>query len=222
MSNVIVVASHMDDEVIGCGGTIARHVYKGDKVTVCVVANRVYNHTYDPKDNLAEMDDLKAAQKVLGYQNLICLKFMDEQLHGSFVGIVADMERVVSDVKPDVVYIPHRGDYHQDHRTVHEAMMVVCRPYGGHGISMLAAYEATSSTGIISNVSDWPFDPNLHVDMDKYLDLKIDALNCYRREAREWPNPRSPEAVKVHAQRRGMEVGLHAAEAFRMLRRIER
>lgn len=222
MSNVIIVAGHYDDEVLGCGGTIAKHVNKGDKVSVCVVANRVYNHIYDPKDNLAEMEDLKAAQKVLGYHNLIGLRFMDEQLHNSFVAIVADLERVVADVKPDIVYIPHRGDYHQDHRVVHDAMMVVCRPHAGHGISMLVAYETTSSTGIIPSCNDWPFNPNLYVDISDFLFDKIKALGCYRREARKLPNPRSIEGVSINAQRRGMEVGLHAAEAFMVLRRIEK
>lgn len=219
---VCVVACHYDDEVLGCGGTIARHVSKGDNVTVCVVANRVYNHAYDPKDNLAEIDDLKAAQKALGYQNLICLKFMDEQLHNSFVGIVADLERVVADVKPDIVYIPHRGDYHQDHRTVHDAMMVVCRPHAGHGISMLAAYETTSSTGIIPACDDWSFNPNYYVDISDFVLLKRYALSCYRREKRKWPNPRSGGGVIINAQRRGIEVGFNAAEAFVVLRRIEK
>ena len=215
---VLVIAPHMDDEVLGCGGTIIRHVDSGDQVTVCIVANRAYDHKYELNLIEQEKDCCKKAKQVLSYQNLIFLDLPDEQLDQSQIDIIIPLEKVVTECKPDIVYTCHRGDLNQDHRAVFEAVRVVCRPNAKHVVSTLRAFEVPSSTDQVAATSEWPFLPNYYVNLKETLERKVRAMACYSKESKPFPHPRSAEGLRVYAQKRGMEVGVEAAEAFVVLR----
>ena len=212
----------MDDEVLGLGATIARHVDGGDEVTVVVVANRAYGHGYDRELTAREKRACRDAQGHLGYQNLINLELPDEKLDAQQIDVVVPIENVVNKASPEVIYIPHRGDYHQDHRAISDATRVICRPYAQTRVDTIRVYETTSSTGHAPDQSDWPFLPSWYVDVSKTLDRKIAAMTCYEEEGRSYPHPRSLEGIRIHAQNRGMEVGLDVAEAFVLLRNVWR
>ena len=215
---VLVIAPHMDDEVLGCGGTIIRHVDSGDHVTVCIVANSAYNHKYD--QNLIEQEKgcCKKAKEILSYQDLIFLDLYDEKLDQSQIDIIIPLEEVVTKCKPGIVYAPHRGDLNQDHRAVFEAARVVCRPNAGHRVTTLRAFEVPSSTDQVPEALEWPFLPNYYVNVKSSLEQKVEAMACYSKESKPFPHPRSAEGLRVYAQKRGMEVGVEAAEAFVVLR----
>ena len=215
---VIIIAPHMDDEVLGCGGTIVRHINAGDHVTVCVVANRAYNHEYDPELIEKEKASCKKAQTILSYQDLVFLDLPDEQLDHSQIDIIIPLEEVVNRCRPDIVYVPHRGDLNQDHRAIFEAARVVCRPNAEHRITTLRAYEVPSSTDQIPGVNEWPFLPNYYVNVKESLEQKVKAMACYSKESKPFPHPRSSEGLRVFAKKRGMEAGIEAAEAFVILR----
>jgi N-acetylglucosamine malate deacetylase 1 len=215
---VLVIAPHMDDEVLGCGGTIVRHVDFGDHVTVCIVANRAYNHKYEPKLIEREKNSCKNAKEILSYQNLIFLDLLDEKLDNSQIDIIIPLEEVVTACKPDIVYIPHRGDLNQDHRAVFEATRVACRPNASHRVSILKAFEVPSSTDQVPGSNEWPFLPNYYVNISSTLGKKVEAMSCYSKESKSFPHPRSREGLRIYAQKRGMEVGIEAAEAFVILR----
>lgn len=215
---ILVIAPHMDDEVLGCGGTIVRHTDKGDEVSVCVVANRAYHHEYDPARIAEEKEDCRGAQRVLGYRELLFLDMPDERLDACQVDLIVPIEKVVNRLRPEVVYLPHRGDLNQDHRAVFEAVRVACRPYAAHRVGTLRAFEVPSSSDQVPSISEWPFCPTVYVNIAEVLDRKIQAMTCYRSETRAFPNPRSAEGLAIHAKKRGMEVGMNAAEAFMLLR----
>lgn len=215
---VLIIAPHMDDEVLGCGGTIKRHVLAGDTVTVCIVANRAYGHKYDPVLINREKEACRSAQKVLGYQDLIFLDLPDEKLDASQIEIIIPLEEIVQFSNPDIVYIPHRGDNNQDHRAVFEAARVTCRPHALPKAITLRVYEVPSSTDFVPTYSEWPFQPNYYVDISETLEDKIKAIACYEAESRVFPHSRSPEGLTVYAKKRGMEIGLKAAEAFMVIR----
>ena len=215
---VLIVAPHMDDEVLSCGGTIIRHVDSGDHVTVCIVANRAYNHKYDQNLIEQEKDCCKKAKEILSYQDLVFLDLPDEQLDRSQIDIIIPLEEIVNSCKPDIVYIPNRGDLNQDHRAVFEAARVVCRPHAGHRVTTLRAFEVPSSTDQVPEALEWPFLPNYYVNVKSSLEQKIEAMACYSKESKSFPHPRSAEGLRVYAQKRGMEVGIEAAEAFVVLR----
>lgn len=215
---VLVIAPHMDDEVLGAGGTIARHVVTRDEVWVCFVAHRVYNHRYDPEKNKVEMDAAEAARKVLGYHQAIFLNLPDERLDACLQEIIIPLESCIAQVQPQIVYVPHRGDNNQDHRAVFQAAMVALRPAANPGIRRLLSYEVPSSTEQAPPVMECAFSPNSYVNIEQYLETKLRAMDCYGTETRAFPHPRSQEALSITARRRGIEIGFAAAEAFAILR----
>lgn len=217
---VLVIAPHMDDEVLGVGGTIARHVDLGDEVSVCIVANRAYDHQYNPVLIEEQKDAAKQAQRILSYRYLHFLDLPDEQLDDKLINIIVPLESVYLDFKPEIVYINHGGDIHQDHQAVFKAARIVCRPVGEHRAKKILAYEIPSSTEQSSHYLEDQFIPNFYVDIDSYLERKIQALACYERESRPFPHPRSLEGIRIYAKKRGTEVGFSAAEAFSIINEL--
>jgi LmbE family N-acetylglucosaminyl deacetylase len=215
---ILVIAPHMDDEVLGGGGAIVRHVRAGDQVAVCLVANRAYGHRYDQALIDREKQACQRAQTILGYQNPVFLDLQDEKLDHSQIELIIPLEETVNSIRPDIVYLPHRGDLNQDHRAVFDAALVACRPLSAHRVKGLRVYEVPSSTDQVPGMNAWPFLPNYYVDISEVLDKKIAALAAYEAESRAYPHPRSPEGLRAYARKRGMEVGMEAAEAFMVLR----
>lgn len=217
-NKVLVIAPHMDDEVLGCGGTIRRHLAQGDSVTVVFVAYRIYDHQFDDQKNAAEVKHARKAQAVLGYQACAFLNLSDERLDGYLQDIIIPLEAQIEAVKPDTVYIPFLQDNNQDHRAVFNAARVALRPVAVPFIKKVLMYEVPSSTEQSPQVAQNVFVPNCHVDISSGIDKKIRALRCYETEKRVFPHPRSEEAVIVLAQKRGIEAGFTHAEAFMTVR----
>jgi LmbE family N-acetylglucosaminyl deacetylase len=215
---VLVIAAHMDDEVLGVGGTIAKHVKAGDTVTVCIACKRAYNHKFDPKIVEEEKEAAKRAAKVLGYQDVRFLDLRDELLDERLLDVIIPLEECVLDVRPSVVYTQHRGDSNQDHRAVFGASLIACRTIAHYKVPRLLAYEVSSSTDIAPPFLEYAFQPNFYVNISDFLDRKIEAMKAYTRELHEFPHPRSIKGIEVFAQKRGMEIGFQAAEAFMAIR----
>ncbi len=216
--NVLVICAHMDDETLGVGGTIARHTDSGDIVTVWIATKRAYNHQFDPKLVLEEKEAAMRAAQVLGYQDIRFLDLQDELLDERLLDIIIPLEQCVNEVTPSVVYTPHRGDSNQDHRAVFQASLIACRAISGHKVPRLLSYEVPSSTDQAPPFAEYAFQPNYYVNISDFLDRKTEALKAYARELREFPHPRSIKGIEVLAQKRGMEIGFAAAEAFAVIR----
>lgn len=217
---ILVIAPHMDDEVLGCGGVICKHVASGDDVDVIFVAHRIYAHAYDAEKNETEKSHALKAKRILGYRDAIFLDMNDERLDGSVQDVVVALEKHVNILKPDIVYIPFRGDNHQDHRAVFDAARVVLRPSATAFIKNIYMYEVPSSTEQSPAMIENAFLPVHYADIKPYVDKKIEALLCYETEKRDFPNPRSHEAIRLVAGKRGTESGFVSAEAFMIIRSI--
>lgn len=215
---VLVIAPHMDDEVLGMGGTIARHVAEGDEVYVCFVAHRIYERKYDEEKNRVEIQCALKAKEVLGYKEAEFFNLNDERLDACIQDILIPLEAYINKVKPDIVYVNHRGDNHQDHKAVFQAAMVALRPSATPGIKKILCYEVPSSTEQSPPFSDLAFMPNRYVNIERYLKAKVNALHCYQTEKREFPHPRSDKGLEILAMKRGSEIGFKAAEAFVIIR----
>ena len=215
---VLVISPHMDDEVLGVGGTIAKHVENGDEVYVCFIANRIYNHKYDKVASDKEMDNALKAKKVLEYKESKFLNLNDERLDLCIQDILIPLESYKSEINPELVYINHGGDNHQDHKAVFRAAMVATRPAIAKSIKKILVYESPSSTEQSPPIPEYAFLPSFYVNIEKFIDKKIQALKCYERESRKFPHPRSLEGVEVLAKKRGVEIGFSASEAFVILR----
>jgi len=215
---VLVIAAHMDDETLGMGGTIARHVHNGDDVHVCVVCQRAYDHEFRPELVEAERQSTLRAAEVLGYGTPIFLDLRDELLDERLLDVIVPLESCVARIRPDVVYTNHRGDANQDHRAVFHASLIACRSISSPKVPRVLTYEVPSSTDQAPPFPEYAFQPNFYVDIAGFLERKLTALQAYTHELRAFPHPRSIRGVEVLALKRGMEVGFPAAEAFTIVR----
>jgi LmbE family N-acetylglucosaminyl deacetylase len=220
---VLVIAAHPDDEVLGCGGTIARHADAGDSVDILLVADGVSARPDAPQTASERRDCARLAAKTLGAREPGFLDVPDNRLDGvELLDLVQAIERLISRLEPELVYTHHGGDLNIDHRVVHQAVVTALRPLPGRRCKGILAFEVLSSTEWASDAIGHGFRPNHFVDVSATIERKMDALRCYQAEMRPFPHSRSCEAVRALATLRGASAGLVAAEAFSIVRWIER
>jgi LmbE family N-acetylglucosaminyl deacetylase len=215
---ILVIAPHMDDEVLGCGGTIARYVKEGHEVHVVIIAHRIYDHHFDSAEYEREKKCTVYAKEILGYQDLTFLNLNDERLDACLQDIIIPLEKLVQDFQPEWVFLCHRGDNNQDHRAVFHAARVVLRQTVTPFIKKILCYEVPSSTEQSPPFPEDAFIPNVYVNIEKTLAKKITAMKCYDTEKRTYPHPRSKEALEITAKKRGIEAAYIVAEAFVLYR----
>lgn len=215
---ILVIAPHMDDEALGCGGVICKHVQAGDDVNVIFVAHRIYNHVYDSKKNEIERSHALKAKEALGYKNAIFLDMSDERLDASVQNIIIALEEHARSFDPEIVYVPFRGDNNQDHRAAFDAARVAFRPSAASSVKAVRMYEVPSSTEQSPPMAETVFTPNCYVNIEDFIDKKIKAVQCYETEKRAFPHSRSIDAIKILAAKRGIDIGFKCAEAFMILR----
>ncbi len=227
MANILVVAAHPDDEVLGCGGAIARHVVHGDAVHVLILAEGITSRAQE-RDREVATEDLhhlargaEAAHRILGSASLQLEDFPDNRMDSvDLLTIVKRIETAIDLHRPTTLYTHHAGDVNIDHRRIHDAVVTACRPVPGQSVRELLFFEVPSSTEWQPPGSAAPFLPNVFVDISSVLEKKVAALDCYDSEMRDFPHPRSVRAVTALAQWRGATAGLQAAEAFMLGRQI--
>lgn len=224
--NVLVVAAHPDDELLGCGGTAARLAREGHAVYMAILGEGLTSRTAQPADVSA------SALKTLGgcSQRVADLLGVKElTLHGlpdnrfdtlPLLEVVKVVEGLVERWRPAAIYTHHGGDLNVDHQVVSRAVLTATRPMENHPVRELYMFEIASSTEWAFQQLSPVFKPNVFVDIDATLSLKLEGMGMYETEARKFPHPRSAEALKAIAQRWGSVVGLKAAEAFEVVRLI--
>lgn len=214
---VLVIAAHPDDGALGCGGAIARYIKEGKEAYLCIVT-RVYTPDWTQKYLENRDKQIDASNKILGIKKTLSLDFPAVKLDTVPQKKLNDaLTQVIREVAPELVYIPHMGDLNRDHRLVFEASLVATRPVG-NAVKGILSYETLSTT-------EWgqvfaPFVPNVYIDITETFDTKLKAVAAYADEIRAYPHPRSPEAVKALAQKRGSEAGVALAEAFTLIREL--
>jgi Uncharacterized proteins, LmbE homologs len=219
--NVLVIAPHPDDEVLGCGGTITKRVAQGHTVYVCVVTKGcepLFREEYIEKGRF----ECRTADKFLGVKETVFLDFPAAMLEEIKRYQLNDaILNVVQRIKPDEVYMPHRGDMQLDHKMVVDAAMVALRPKYKHIVKRIYAYETLSETGWdISNTVN-EFIPNVYEDISDTLELKLKAMALFKSQLGVFPEARSLEALESLAKFRGATVNCKAAEAFSLIREIK-
>ena len=222
---VLVVAAHPDDEVLGCGGTMARHATDGDWVGAMFLADGVSSRTGAEPTQCLLLEQREAAAQaaasLLGAQQSRFFRLPDNRLDSvPLLDLVRTIESVIAEVRPDIVYTHHGGDLNIDHALVHRAVVTACRPVPSCGVRAIYAFETPSSTEWSSAAIGEAFRPTRFADISAHLDSKIAALNCYGTEMPQFPHPRSTQAVMALAALRGATAGVHAAEAFQIVREV--
>jgi len=218
MASVLVVAAHPDDEVLGCGGTIARHVSAGDGVHVLIVAQGVMARRNAARGDLeAHREAARRACDILGVTSLTLGDYPDNRLDSvDRLEITRFIETHILETSPHTVYTHHYGDANVDHRRAAECVLTACRPLPGASVKRVLLFETPSSTEWGSPAQ--PFTPNWFVDISATLDRKLAAVREYAGELRDFPHPRSEDGVTHLASWRGDTAGVPAAGAFFLAR----
>jgi len=222
---ILVIAAHPDDEILGCGGAMARHSAEGDKVYTLIMGEGIA-----ARDGISLEDRNEAQEKLLrsaiqanktvGASLLEFQKLADNRMDQlCLLDIVKLIEAQIELYKPTVIYTHYPQDLNIDHRLTSQAVITACRPLPGFCVKEILFFEVISST-------EWqlagvdPFAPNYFVDISNFLELKLEALKAYESEMRSWPHARSLENVAHLAHFRGASLGLNAAESFMLGRGV--
>lgn len=226
----LVVAAHPDDEVLGVGGTMRGMADRDTEVFVVYVATGIagrYDQSDADRDEVArQIEQLKSdsrdAAKLLKVGKTFFLDLPDNRLDTvSRMDIARQLQEISFGLEPDIVFTHHHGDYNWDHNIVHEASLMAFRAdHGAFFPKTILSYEVPSATERAFQHPASVFCPTTFVDIKDTIESKKAALACYRSEARDYPHPRSPQAVEHWAAKRGNEVGLEFAEAFQLIRTV--
>ncbi|GGI82121.1 PIG-L deacetylase family protein [Legionella impletisoli] len=220
---VLICAAHPDDEVLGCGGTIAKFSDEGADVHILFLADGVSSR--DPKESNKLINSSEArrqsayiAADILGVKSLMFGDFPDNRMDSiGLLEIVKFIENKINEFQPQILLTHYSSDLNIDHRIVNQAVITACRPQPDFFVETLLFFEVCSST-------EWQipttFSPNWFVDIAKYLELRSKALEAYSAELRAWPHSRSLKAINHLANWRGASIGVEAAEAFMLGRRV--
>ena len=235
--NILIIVAHPDDEVLGMGGTILKHTSRGDLVTIVymttgITSRRSLNYRNLPTYKLTKKNELVVKKQIVGLRKdaekackllkvkeNIFLDFPDNEMDTvPLLKIIKTIEKLVREIKPDRIYTSHYGDLNIDHRIVFEATLTACRPVG-LPVKEIICFEILSST-------EWAFPyrfkPNYFVNIKNELDKKIKSMQAYKNEIREFPHPRSVENIENSAHRWGTVSGFHSAEAFEIVKKLEK
>jgi N-acetylglucosamine malate deacetylase 1 len=221
-TTVLVIATHPDDEVLGCGGVMARHAAAGDEVHVLVMSRGV-EELFAAELIARTRAELAVAHSVIGVKTATFLDFPAPKLDMVPVHQLADaLLGQLRKIRPDVLYIPHQGDLHSDHKATYWAALVAARPNGGPSPSRILCYETLSETEWGAPTSAEAFVPTVFVNITEYIPIKIRAMACYETQLQAPPHPRSLKAIEALAVYRGAAVSVAAAEAFELVREVSR
>lgn len=224
MKNILVVAPHADDEVLGCGGTIAKHIRANDKVYVAIMTNAAIGapELFDNNTLQAVRAEALESHKTLGVAETFFYEFPAPQLEQyPQYKIAGVLNTLIKDKQIDVMYIPHKGDLHLDHGVIYNASLVAARPLPGQTVRHIYAYETLSET-------EWGHPTVEAVFIPRYFNVlsnddfasKVKAMECFSSQLKAFPNTRSIKAIEHLSALRGAYVGATNAESFDIIRSI--
>ena len=223
MSTVIVVAPHPDDETLGCGGTLLRHIANGDAVHWLIATDMQTEYGLPEVQVRRRQAEIQKVAMAFGFSKVHNLGFPPAKLDTVPMGdLVLSIGQIIKKISPAVVYLPFRGDVHTDHAVVFDAVASCAKGFRSASILRVLCYETLSETEFGLNPEGARFSPNSFVDITPYIDRKIEIAQIYKEEIGEFPFPRSAGALRALAQVRGATCGCHAAESFMILREINR
>lgn len=217
---VAVIAAHPDDETLGVGGTIGRHVADGDTVHV-IVMTETYPPVWQESEKARRQEQAREAAAVLGVAGITFAGFPTVKLNAlPAIDLAGYLIAQLRQLSPAVVYAPPFGDVNQDHEAAFRAALVACRPLPGCTVRALYSYEIPPTTRFANPADTARWQATTYVDITAHLDRKLRAMACYAAELRELPHPRSMEGIRLYARERGLSVGCEYAEALCLVREV--
>jgi LmbE family N-acetylglucosaminyl deacetylase len=226
--NVLIVAAHPDDEILGCGGTAVRLAKEKHAVYTLIIGEGITSRDErrDRSRRDREIHELKksvgAANKIVGVRKVYFCDLPDNRFDTvPLLDLIKTIEKFKEQVNPDIIFTHHHADLNIDHQRTFQAVMTAFRPIKGERVKEIYSFEIPSSTEWSTPSASSYFMPNYFVDISDTLKTKIEAMRKYSSEIRDFPHPRSPEAIEIISRRWGIQVGTEAAEAFEVVRIIK-
>lgn len=221
MSKIVVVAPHPDDETLGCGGTLLKHKHQGDEIVWLVITDILETEGFLAEKIAARNQEIETVGKLYGCDQVYRLSFPTTKLDTFPLGqVIESISAVMRKEKPDIIYLPYHGDVHTDHKIVFDAVISCTKWFRYPSIKRILCYETLSETDFGINPDYNGFRPNVFVNIEEYIEKKIDIMRIYESELGELPFPRSEQAIQALAMLRGATSGYKAAEAFMLLKEI--
>jgi N-acetylglucosamine malate deacetylase 1 len=223
MKNIIVLSAHPDDEVLGAGGTLLKHKASGDHIYWIIATNMAVKYGYSKTDVTRRKNEIEKVGKHLGVKKIFDLGFPPMELTSEILpSLIKQISEIFNKVKPEIVYSVHRSDAHSDHRLLAEAVFSCTKSFRYPFIKKVLMYECISETEFAPQFQDTVFIPNYFVDISEFLEKKIQVMRIYKTELGQHPFPRNEKNIEALATYRGAIAGTRFAEAFQIVKIIEK
>lgn len=223
MGKIIVISAHPDDETLGAGGTLLKHKAQGDQVYWLIVTN-VFEHQGFTAERVASRQaEIEEVANAFRFDGVYKLDYPTMTLSSStLLTLVPDISKVFSEVQPDTIYCLNRSDAHSDHRILFDAVMACTKSFRYPYVKKVLMYECLSETEFAPALPEKVFMPNYYVDITPYMDEKLRIMRVFDSELGAHPFPRSEDNIKALAHYRGASVGVVYAEAFQLIKYIDK
>lgn len=222
MTRILAISPHPDDETLGCGGALLKHVSNGDEAAWLTMTAIFSEYGFSEERISSRKKEIEKVSEAYGFVENYGLDFpatkMDEQPLGDVIGQISG---IVKEFKPEVIYLPFPGDAHSDHLVVFKAAIACVKTFRYPFVKSVRVYETISETDFGIDPTNRPFEPNLFMDISNFIDKKIEIMKMYEGEILPAPFPRSEETIRAQATVRGAVTGTSAAEAFMLIREIQ-
>ena len=220
-NKVLIIAAHPDDESIGCGGTILKHISNKEEVNIIFLTNGISARSNKSIEINKRKKNLLKAMKLLGVRKFFSLDYPDNKLDTiPLLDIIKKVEKLISKINPNIIYTHHIGDLNIDHNIAHKVAITACRPEPDSLVKKIYTFEVLSSTNWQSPLKNC-FVPNHFVEINNQIKKKLLVIDCYKDEIKKCPHTRSKENIVNLAKLRGNSIGVNFAEAFSLIRSIE-
>lgn len=217
---VLVIAPHPDDETLGCGGSLLKHIDNGDLVYWLIVTNAFPNKFYNWNEEMISVrqQEIDIVSKLYGFEETIKLNFPSSELDiVPMHELVGSISGVIKEVLPEIVYLPNRSDVHTDHQIIFKAAYSCTKNFRFPFIEKVLMYETLSETEFTPALTEYAFIPNVFNDISGFFERKIEIMEIYKSEIMNSPLPRSIDSIRSHSKCRGSRIGSEYAEAFQLI-----
>lgn len=221
--NIIVISAHPDDEIIGCGGSLLKHKANGDELFWLIVTNVFENQGFTKQRVVSRQQEIEHVKSRIGFKNVYKLDYPTANLDSASVNtLIPKISTIFNDIQPEVIYLMNRSDVHSDHRITFDAVIACTKSFRYPFIKKVLMYECISETEFAPALPENIFIPNYFADISEHLNEKIEIMKIYKSELGEHPFPRSAKNIECLAAFRGAIAGVEYAEAFMLIKMIDK
>ena len=223
MRNVVVISAHPDDEILGVGGALLKHKKNGDKIYWLITTNIFEEQGFSKERVFSRQREIEKVSEALGAEKVFMLNYPTMSLSTStLIEMVPKLSKIFTEIEPEIIYCLNRSDAHSDHRITFDAVMACTKSFRYPFIKQVLMYECISETEFAPQLPEKVFIPNYFVDISSFLEEKKNLMKIYASELGDHPFPRSLKNIEALASFRGASVGVEYAEAFQLIKYIDK